>query len=418
MTELVITKLGHLGDGLSEGIAVPGALPGETVAGEIEGGILAAPKIVTPSADRVKPPCPHAKSCGGCVIQHGSDRLVAEWKRGIVLDALRSQGVAAEVGLPVTSPGASRRRAGFAGRRTKKGALVGFHGPRSHTLIEVPGCLVVTPKLAALRPHLEAMVIAGGSRKGEISFQATETLNGPDVAAKGGKALDLALHQELVAIGAAAGLARLSWNGEQVAQWAAPEIRLGPARVTLPPGAFLEPSAGGGLVRVEQRVELPALRQVGKAGDRADPRPAIEAALRHRRLAGREFGLAHRAQMFGTRGTVHRLAFDIDRRGDIVAAFRSVAGQIGQEIAVAAGMLPQMDMGIDDLQLRLQRRFRQGQRQPVLARTLRAAEIGGGRGHAGFLPDRKPSRGRRANRVPVARRVLRVAFRAQTDHAF
>ncbi len=245
MTELVITKLGHLGDGLADGIAVPGALPGETVAGEIEGGTMAAPKIVTPSGERVKPPCPHAKSCGGCVIQHGSDGLVAEWKRGIVRDALRSQGIEAEIGLPVTSPPGSRRRAGFAGRRTKKGALVGFHGPRSHTLIDVPGCLVITKRLAALMPHLEAMVTAGGSRKGEISFQVTETLNGADVAAKGGKDLDLALHQELVALGSAAGLARLSWNGEQVAQWAAPEIRLGPARVSLPPGAFLQATAHG-----------------------------------------------------------------------------------------------------------------------------------------------------------------------------
>ncbi|WP_172327714.1 class I SAM-dependent RNA methyltransferase [Mangrovicoccus sp. HB161399] len=245
MTELVITKLGHLGDGLAEGIAVPGALPGETVAGEVEGGTMAAPKILVPSSDRVKPPCPHARSCGGCVIQHGSDALVAGWKRGIVADALRAQGIAAEVGLPLTSPAGSRRRAGFAGRRTKKGALVGFHGSRSHTLVEVPSCLVITPKLAALSPHLEAMAMAGGSRKGEISFQATETLNGPDVAAKGGKEMDLDLHQELVALGAAAGLARLSWNGEQVAQWAAPEIRLGPARVSLPPGAFLQATAHG-----------------------------------------------------------------------------------------------------------------------------------------------------------------------------
>ncbi|WP_138466304.1 class I SAM-dependent RNA methyltransferase [Poseidonocella sp. HB161398] len=245
MTELVITKLGHLGDGLAEGIVVPGALPGETVVGEVAGGAMAAPKIVIPSADRVKAPCPHAKSCGGCVLQHGSDALVAAWKQGIVRDALRAQGIEAEIGQPVTSPAGSRRRAGFAGRRTKKGALAGFHGPRSHTLVEVRSCHVITPKLAALLPHLEALTVAGGSRKGEISFQATETLNGPDLAATGGKPLDLALHQALVELGAAAGLARLSWNGEQVAQWAAPDVHMGPARVTLPPGAFLQATSHG-----------------------------------------------------------------------------------------------------------------------------------------------------------------------------
>ncbi|MBE3638236.1 class I SAM-dependent RNA methyltransferase [Mangrovicoccus algicola] len=245
MTELVITKLGHLGDGLAEGIAVPGALPGETVTGTLEGGTMPAPRIVTPSPDRVTPPCPHARACGGCVIQHGSNALVSEWKRGIVADALRARGIAAEVAPPLTSPPASRRRAGFSGRRTKKGAMVGFHGPRSHTLVEVPACRVIAPRLAAIMPHLGAMTMAGGSRKGEITYLATETLNGPDLAATGGKPLDLALHQELVALGAEAGLARLSWNGEQVAQWAAPEIRLGSARVALPPGAFLQATAHG-----------------------------------------------------------------------------------------------------------------------------------------------------------------------------
>ena len=245
MTEFVITKLGHLGDGLAGRLVVPGTLPGERVEGVLDGDRVEEPRILQPSADRVRPPCPHAKSCGGCVVQHASDPLVADWKRGMVVEALAAQGIAAEVGAPVTSPPQSRRRAGFAGRRTKKAALVGFHGRRSHTLVEVPDCHVITKSLAARRPRRAELTEAGGARKGELLFQVTDTPAGADVAVTGGKPLDPATYQRLVEIGSAAGLARLSWEGEQVAQWQPPGVRFGPARVVLPPGAFLQATAEG-----------------------------------------------------------------------------------------------------------------------------------------------------------------------------
>lgn len=247
MTSIVtIERLGHLGDGIAEGqVIVPGALPEEQVEGLVDGGHLSAPRILRPSSDRVRPPCPHAGPCGGCKLQHGSDRLVAQWKRDLVADALGAQGITGEIGETITSPPQSRRRAGFAGRRTKKGAIIGFHGRRSNTVIPVPDCLVITKPLREVQPTLEALVRAGGSRKAEMTFQTTDTLGGVDVTATGGKPLDLSLHQELVEIGAQGGLARLTWNGEQVAEWADPSVPMGPAKVKLPPGAFLQATAHG-----------------------------------------------------------------------------------------------------------------------------------------------------------------------------
>ena len=62
MDRLIIERLGHRGDGIAPGpIFVPGVLPGEEVEGVIEAGAMAAPKIVTPSPDRVRAPCRHAK---------------------------------------------------------------------------------------------------------------------------------------------------------------------------------------------------------------------------------------------------------------------------------------------------------------------------------------------------------------------
>jgi 23S rRNA (uracil1939-C5)-methyltransferase len=242
---VTVDRLGHLGDGIAGDLFVPGALPGEVVEGTVDGDRLAGLRILTPSPDRVKPPCPHARTCGGCVLQHASDALVARWKEGIVATALRHQGIAAEV-LPVlASPPRSRRRAVFHARRTKGGALVGFHARGSAALVATPDCQLVSPGLRALLPALAALAEAGGSRGGELALTVTETATGADVAVTGGKALDAGLRQVLAGLAGARGLARLTWDGEPVALAAVPRLRVGAAAVELPPGAFLQATAHG-----------------------------------------------------------------------------------------------------------------------------------------------------------------------------
>lgn len=241
-----IQKLGHLGDGIAEGpIFAPMTLPGEVIEGEVENGRITAPKIVTPSPDRVKAPCRHFKACGGCTMQHAADPLVADWKAGIVQAALAAHGLTAPIRSVQTSPQQSRRRAVFSGRRTKKGALIGFHGRASGTIVDLQECSVVRPELLALREAMAALVMLGGSRKGEVSLTATSTLGGVDLAAENLHPLDAKLREEATALGARAGLARLSWNGETVAEWHAPVLAFGKARVAPPPGAFLQATAEG-----------------------------------------------------------------------------------------------------------------------------------------------------------------------------
>ncbi|MCV6597817.1 MAG: class I SAM-dependent RNA methyltransferase, partial [Mangrovicoccus sp.] len=106
-------------------------------------------------------------------------------------------------------------------------------------------CTVLRPALRALLPALEAITRIGATRKAGIDLAVTETETGADVAVSGGKPLDLALHEALTEIGQAHGLARLSWNGELVAEWAVPRLRLGAAMVPVPPGAFLQATAEG-----------------------------------------------------------------------------------------------------------------------------------------------------------------------------
>lgn len=263
---LTIARLGHLGDGIAEGPEGPvfaaGALPGEVVEGVVTGDRLTDLRIVTPVADRVRPPCPHARSCGGCSMQHASDDLVARWKEGIVAGALAGQGLAAPI-LPIlTSPPASRRRATLSGRRTRGGALLGFHMKASETIIPVPGCRVLHPAIMAALPGLEAITRMGGSRAGELSLSVTVSMAGPDVAVTGGKAPDAALRLDLARLAEIHGIARLTWAGETVALRVPPMQAMGRARVVPPPGAFLQATTEGqaALVEAVRRAIGPARR--------------------------------------------------------------------------------------------------------------------------------------------------------------
>lgn len=243
---LTIERLGHLGDGIAAGpVFVPMALPGEVVEGEVDAGRMEAPAIITPSPDRVKAPCPHYRACGGCALMHASDAFVAAWKQDVVRAALAAQGIEAPFRPAITSPARSRRRATFAGRRTKKGAIAGFHGRASGTIVEVPGCLLLHPDLTAALPALGEITAVGASRKGEVALALTRGEGGLDLAVTGGKPLEQSLFSALAAIAERADLARLTWDGEVVAARRAVAQRFGAARVVPPPGAFLQATAEG-----------------------------------------------------------------------------------------------------------------------------------------------------------------------------
>lgn len=247
--KLTVERLGHLGDGIAAGpegpVFVPGVLPGEVVEGDLVGDRLTGVRIVLPSASRVRPPCPHARTCGGCLMQHASDAFVADWKLQIVKGALAGQGLDAPLRQIVTSPPQSRRRATLTGRRTKAGVLLGFHAQASDTLVAVPHCQLLHPRIVETFPALEALVRLGGSRSTEVQLTVTLALGGADVAVAGGKPLDPGLRMELARLVEAHGLARLTWNDEPVALRTQPMQRFGTALVALPPGAFLQATADG-----------------------------------------------------------------------------------------------------------------------------------------------------------------------------
>ncbi|WP_135502719.1 class I SAM-dependent RNA methyltransferase [Roseovarius aestuariivivens] len=241
MAEIDILRLGHRGDGIADGpVYAPLTLPGERISGDLDGQVLRNPKIVTSSPDRVAPPCRHFKSCGGCQLQHASDGFVAAWKTEIVARALSAHGLETTLAPIFTVPPASRRRATLSARRTKKGALAGFHARASDVVVEIPDCRLLEPDLLRALPVAEALAIAGGSRKGELSVAATLSETGLDLQVIGGKPLDGPLRVALAALADTHDLARLTWEDEVIVTRRPPEQVFGDIRVVPPPGAFLQ----------------------------------------------------------------------------------------------------------------------------------------------------------------------------------
>ena len=179
------------------------------------------------------------------MMQHAANPFVADWKLGIVQGALAGQGLTATFRPILTSPPQSRRRATVAAKRTKNGAMIGFHMRGSETLVAVPNCQLLHPDLIAGFAGLEAIVKIGSSRVGEVAITITRSLSGMDVMVTGGKPLDSNLNLELARITEASGFARLTWNGETVALRTAPMQRFGRALVSPPPGAFLQATLEG-----------------------------------------------------------------------------------------------------------------------------------------------------------------------------
>lgn len=248
-----VERLGRRGDGVAHGDAGRAlaalTLPGEAIEGEAQGDRIPAPRILTPSPDRVRPICAHYRACGGCSLMHASDGFTTAWKRQVVETALAARGLPAPVEGVHVSPPMSRRRAVLSGRRTKKGALVGFHARASDVIVDLAECHVMRPQITAALPLLRRITVAGASRSGELSMTVIHGPAGLDLTVAGGKPMEPALFQVLAALAEEGDLARLTWQdqageGQSITR-RAPALPMGRAQVVPPPGAFLQATAEG-----------------------------------------------------------------------------------------------------------------------------------------------------------------------------
>jgi 23S rRNA (uracil1939-C5)-methyltransferase len=265
---VLIDHVGHRGDGVSfsagDALYVPYTLGGETVDAAAIPGHPDRRKLLaveTPSPQRVAPFCPHFGVCGGCAIQHWQPDAYQQWKRNIVVETLRAAKIDCEVAPLVDAHGAGRRRATFHARMgTREILKVGFSAAGSHNIIPIDRCPILDPGLKGALEAAWALTEALKPTGKPLDIQATATINGLDIDIRGSGPLPSARVTALSKVAEQHHLARLTRHGELVLMRSAPDIMIGTARVTLPPGSFLQATVAG-----EETLAALVAERIGKA---------------------------------------------------------------------------------------------------------------------------------------------------------
>lgn len=254
MTErLVIHHVGHFGDGVAidggQPVYVPYALGGEVVDvlpshGHPDRRQLT--HVITLSPERIEPFCPHFGICGGCVIQHWQPDAYRKWKRQLVVDTLSHTGIECPVDELIDAHGTGRRRMTLHARQSQNDILrVGFAAAGRHEIVAIDRCPILDPALSGgieVANEIAELLKPVGK---PLDIQVTASENGLDIDVRGSGPLDTTMLSQLSRLAEKHKLARLTRHGELVIQRAAPIVKIGKAKVTLPPGSFMQPTVAG-----------------------------------------------------------------------------------------------------------------------------------------------------------------------------
>ena len=172
--EVTIESLAAGGDGVARApdgrvVFVPFTAPGDRVrlrVTDAKDRFLRArvETLLVPGAARRDPVCPVFGSCGGCSWQHVTPEAQLEAKRRIVEDALRRIGGLRFAGEVRVTPSPAEYGYRARTRVYRSGGRTGYRRRRSHAIVPVTRCPVLTPELDA---SLHELAAAADARDGE-----------------------------------------------------------------------------------------------------------------------------------------------------------------------------------------------------------------------------------------------------------
>jgi 23S rRNA (uracil1939-C5)-methyltransferase len=226
-------------------------LPGEKVLATRAGSRARLDEIVTPSPDRVSPPCPHFGACGGCSLQHWHADPAGNWKAGLLGQALQRAGFHNIPLRPLArTPPGTRRRIDLAFQRDGAGFKLGLHTRLSQGITDLGTCLVLNPVLVALLDPLRRLLprLRAVRRSGSALLNLLE--DGPDLLLRTDAPLTTNDRTLLADFARTEGLCRISHaQGTGIAETACllrpPSLTLSGAKITPPPAAFLQATPEG-----------------------------------------------------------------------------------------------------------------------------------------------------------------------------
>jgi 23S rRNA (uracil1939-C5)-methyltransferase len=168
---LVIERMSQEGRGVAtrhgKVVFVSGALAGEQVRAQCtsvrrdydEADMLELVADTTPCAERVEPPCPLYRECGGCSLQHWLPQAQLQHKQANLMHTLRNISSAAQDPPIASQPNGFRHRLRLTVMRlADRRYALGLRRRRSHDAVAVRHCLVANNAVNALLRELPDML--------------------------------------------------------------------------------------------------------------------------------------------------------------------------------------------------------------------------------------------------------------------
>jgi tRNA/tmRNA/rRNA uracil-C5-methylase (TrmA/RlmC/RlmD family) len=158
-------------------------------------------EIISPSTDRIAPPCPYYGVCGGCDLQHLKYEAQLEAKSAIIADCLKRIGkIEWPRPIPVAaSPKEFDYRSRAQWHLDRDGQKIGYLRRASHEVIDIEKCPILLPELESsflkLRQEISwgeiwsdyAVIEAAAGDSGVSLYSADLPLSGGEVAHRAGE---------------------------------------------------------------------------------------------------------------------------------------------------------------------------------------------------------------------------------------
>ncbi|HEX3653445.1 MAG TPA: methyltransferase domain-containing protein [Rhizomicrobium sp.] len=210
--------------------------------------------------------CRHFGACGGCALQDLAPAVYLETKRKMIVEALARQGISdPPLREVVTVPPRSRRRATLKLQKQNDETQIGFHAARSHAVVDMRECHVLTLGLFCLAQQLRDLFAKLLHDAETADLYVVEAENGFDLSISWNRKITPELIAGIAAAAPKLNIIRVTSGAELLYESGVPEITFGKARVKLPPNAFLQPTREG-----EAMLQAAVIEAAGKARKVAD----------------------------------------------------------------------------------------------------------------------------------------------------